>query len=131
MKALFISLSLALFLTSCQSKSKEEPTKSQQEDAIPVKLLALESQQGEQVVEATGLIGTENEARLSFKIGGIIESVAVKEGQNVKKGKLLESLKSTEIEAQFQQVQLDLEKAVRDYKSAANLYKNSVETLEP
>ncbi len=130
MKAVFISLSLALFLTSCQSKAKEEPAKPNQEAAIPVKLLALESQKGEQVVEATGLIGTENEARLSFKIGGIIESVAVKEGQNVKKGQLLASLKSTEIEAQVQQVQLALEKAVRDYQRASNLYKDSVATLE-
>lgn len=130
MKALFISVALIVTIASCNSKAEEKKPVLQKEEAIPVKLLPLEAKQGEQLIEATGLIGTENEARLSFKIGGIIETVLVKEGQNVKKGQLLASLKSTEIEAQEQQVKITLEKAVRDYQRTANLYKDSVATLE-
>lgn len=129
MKSILIIATAVLAFTACQPKAKEEKAKMQ-EDIIPVKLLALESQQGAQQVEATGLIGTENEARLSFKIGGVIETVNVTEGQHVKKGQLLASLKATEIEAQVQQVQIALEKAVRDYQRASNLYKDSVATLE-
>ena len=54
----------------------------------------------------------------------------VKEGDRVKKGQLLDTLKSTEIAAQVQQVNLALEKAQRDYQRASKLYKDSVATLE-
>jgi RND family efflux transporter MFP subunit len=82
------------------------------------------------VINASGLVSTENEARLSFKIGGIIEKIYVKEGDRIKKGQLLATLKSTEIASQVQQVQLTVEKAQRDYQRANNLYKDSVVTLE-
>jgi multidrug efflux pump subunit AcrA (membrane-fusion protein) len=82
------------------------------------------------VITASGLLSTENEARLSFKISGIIEKIFVKEGDRVRKGQLLATLKSTEIASQVQQVQLTVEKAQRDYQRANNLYKDSVVTLE-
>jgi RND family efflux transporter MFP subunit len=76
------------------------------------------------------LLSTENEARLSFKIAGIVERIFVKEGDHVKKGQLLATLKSAEIAAQVEQVQLAVEKSQRDYQRAENLYKDSVATLE-
>jgi RND family efflux transporter MFP subunit len=63
-------------------------------------------------------------------MAGVIESILVTEGQQVKKGQLLATLKSTEIAAQVQQVQLAVDKAQRDYQRAVNLYKDSVATLE-
>ena len=54
----------------------------------------------------------------------------VREGDQVRKGQLLATLKSTEISAQVQQVQLSLDKATRDYERASNLYKDSVATME-
>jgi multidrug efflux pump subunit AcrA (membrane-fusion protein) len=41
-----------------------------------------------------------DEARLSFKVGGVIEFTHVEEGQNVKAGKLLAVLRQTEEQVQ-------------------------------
>ncbi len=60
----------------------------------------------------------------------MIDRIFVKEGDRITKGQLLATLKSTEISAQVQQVQLSLDKATRDYQRASNLYKDSVATLE-
>jgi membrane fusion protein, multidrug efflux system len=118
-----------LLLFSCAEKRQEKKPVSANE-AIPVKLLPIQSENSRQVINATGLLSTENEARLAFKIGGIIEQIYVKEGDKIKKGQLLATLKSTEIAAQVQQVQLAVEKADRDYNRANNLYRDSVATLE-
>lgn len=71
----------------------------------------------------SGTLGTENEARLSFKTGGVIEQVAVQEGDRVLKGQLLAAPSDYCINAQVSQVELALEKARRDYQRAASLYR--------
>jgi membrane fusion protein, multidrug efflux system len=118
-----------LLLFSCAEKQQEKKPLLANE-AIPVKLLPIQSENSRQVINATGLLSTENEAHLAFKIGGVIEQIYVKEGDKIKKGQLLATLKSTEIAAQVQQVQLSVEKADRDYNRANNLYRDSVATLE-
>ncbi len=70
------------------------------------------------------------EARLSFKIGGIISKIYVKEGEAVTKGQLLATLDLTEINAQVQQASQNAEKANRDATRAQNLYNDTVATLE-
>lgn len=129
MRNLLFLLPIALLLQACGGKTNETKT-ILSGDTIPVKLIAISSDSGNRVVTASGLLSTENEARLSFKIGGVIESVLVNEGDKVRAGQLLATLKSTEIAAQVQQVQLGLEKAERDYQRAMNLFKDSVATLE-
>lgn len=129
MRIFFFVFVIAIAMESCGGRANEsKPVPG--EDAIPVKLLPIRSQTNAALITVSGLVGTENEARLSFKIGGIIDNILVKEGQLVKKGQLLATLKSTEISAQVQQVQLSLEKAERDYQRVSNLYKDSVATLE-
>ena len=129
MRIFILLLTAAVIMESCGGKANENKL-TLDATAIPVKLLPINEQTSSTVITASGLAGTENEARLSFKIGGVIDNILVKEGQMVKKGQLLATLKSTEIAAQVQQVQLSLEKAERDYQRISNLYKDSVATLE-
>jgi RND family efflux transporter MFP subunit len=129
MRNVILSFLVIVALAACNSNAnskKEEP----KNDPIPVTITPITPSSKSSQIKATGLISTEDEARLSFKITGVVEKVFVKEGQFVKKGQLLASLKSTEISAQVGQVQLSLEKAKRDYQRASNLYKDSVATLE-
>lgn len=129
MKHFILFLAVAVFLQACGSKAsvlKEVP----KTEAIAVKLIPIKEQSGVSIIEASGLLGTENEAHLSFKIGGIIDNIYIKEGQTVKKGQLLATLKLNEISAEVEQVQLSINKAQRDYQRAVNLYKDSVATLE-
>ena len=81
-------------------------------------------------LRATGILNTQTEVKLSFKTGGIVESVKVREGQTVKKGELLASLNLSEINARTRQASIALEKQERDYKRALNLFLDSVVTLE-
>ena len=93
---------------------------------------------------ASGQLAAREEMKLSFKTGGIIEKIHVREGQYVKKGQLLATLDLDEIRAQSQQAklgeqqanitidnaQLALKIAERDYRNAKALYQDSVATLE-
>ena len=99
-------------------------------DTIPVKVMPLKQQNGDASISVSGQFTTDDEAMLSFKTGGIISNLTVKEGDAIKKGQLLATLNPTEINAQLQQAQLANEKAQRDYQRTQNLYKDSVATLE-
>ncbi|HYF32206.1 MAG TPA: efflux RND transporter periplasmic adaptor subunit [Chitinophagaceae bacterium] len=129
MRTIFLLLSLAVLIQACGGRANDKKPMPDA-NAIPVKLLPINAQTNAGAIHVAGLVATENEARLSFKIGGIIDNIYVKEGEKVKKGQLLATLKSTEIAAQVQQVQLSLEKAERDYRRLSNLYQDSVATLE-
>jgi len=68
--------------------------------------------------------------KLSFKVGGIIETLLVEEGERVKAGQFLAHLEKSEIEAMAKQARSAYEKASRDYKRIVSLYQDSVATLE-
>jgi len=93
-------------------------------------VMALQQPGETQTIEASGQFTTDDDVMLSFKIGGIIDRIYVKEGDAVRTGQLLASLKLTEIDAQVQQATLGFEKATRDHERVKNLYKDSVATLE-
>jgi len=130
-KIQFLSIIIATIfaLTSCKEKHKEENAMGEP-DIIPVKTASVSVLGVPDHISATGLVSTEDEARYSFKIGGVINRILVQEGQFFKKGQLLATLNSTEISAGLAQSSLGVEKAQRDYVRAINLYKDSVYTLE-
>jgi len=116
-------------LVSCGKKAEEKKSLAD-EDVIAVKLAEVIQGNSNEVIKASGLMASLQEARLSFKTGGIIAKIYVKEGQNVSKGQLLASLNLTEINAQVQQASESVQKAERDLRRVTNLYKDSVATLE-
>ncbi|WP_293312247.1 efflux RND transporter periplasmic adaptor subunit [Pedobacter sp. UBA5917] len=126
----YFSLLLSLpFLQACGPQPKAVTAKMDN-DAIPVQLMALQQQAGNSAVTASGQFTTDDEVMLSFKTGGIISTLNVKEGDAVKKGQLLATLNPTDINAQLLQAKLGSEKAERDFQRIQNLYKDSVATLE-
>jgi len=129
MRAILISVFVGIVLQACNGSAREKKSVINSE-AIPVKLLPINQDTASNVINASGLLSTQDEARLSFKIAGIVDRIFVKEGDHVKKGQLLATLKSTEIAAQVEQVQLAVEKSQRDYERAQHLYRDSVATLE-
>jgi RND family efflux transporter MFP subunit len=129
MKSLIVYPALLMLMAACGGKTAETE-KTVADNVIPVVVASIDTANGSNTIAASGLITAANEAKLSFKIGGVIDAVPVQEGQAVRKGQLLASLNSTEISAQVQQAQISLEKAQRDYQRASSLYKDSVVTLE-
>ncbi len=128
MKRLPIFIALSVVMASCGSKT--ESSKTDSTSIIPVRTMALEQHQGAQTIHASGQFTTDDEVYLSFKTGGIINNILVKEGDAVHKGQLLATLNLTEINAQVQQASLAYEKAQRDFHRTQNLYNDSVATLE-
>src|SRR5688500_1407923 len=123
------SLAAILVLYSCKHEDQAKIA-LEVADVIPVKISSVSALGLPKKINATGLVSTENEAKYSFKIGGVINRIFVDEGQFFRKGQLLATLNSTEISAGLMQSNLGVEKAQRDYQRAVNLYKDSVYTLE-
>ncbi len=119
----------AFLLGACNSSRKEEAPIANQ-DIIPVQVLPLKVEDLHHVVAVSGQFTTNDETLLSFKNGGIIQKIYVKEGDMIKQGQLLAAVNPTEISAQVGQVNLAYQKAERDYQRANQLYKDSVATLE-
>lgn len=81
-------------------------------------------------VRATGLLSRKAEADLSFKVGGMIEAVLVRAGDEVKRGQELARLRFDEIDAQVAQAASVVEKARRDLARVEKLTAGRVATLE-
>jgi membrane fusion protein, multidrug efflux system len=81
-------------------------------------------------LHSVGLLTPKDEARLSFKVGGVIEFIRVEEGQSVKAGQLLAVLKQTEIGASLEQARQSTTKAHRDLDRAKALLADGVTTEE-
>jgi len=124
-----LGLTTAVFISSCGSKSPEKSIPAA-DDAIPVKIISLNKSNVNGVIHASGQFTTDDETILSFKTGGIINKVYVKEGDPIRKGQLLATLDLTEINALVNQAQIAQDKATRDFKRIENLLKDSVATLE-
>jgi RND family efflux transporter MFP subunit len=127
--SLTLLISISFLIISCGAPTAAEKKSNITE--IPVKLLPLNGQlSASPAIAVSGQFTTDDEVLLSFKTGGIIQRVYVKEGDAIKAGQLLAVLNPVEIDAQVQQAQLGYEKSQRDYKRVDNLYKDSVATLE-
>lgn len=125
---LCVALGIALILAvmSCRQDEKT-PAKS---EAVSVKMARVEHKELSKTIHTYGHVSSKKEIKLSFKIGGIIRSIEVDEGQAVKRGQLLARLDLSEINAQVQQARSAYEKAQRDLKRTEDLYKEKAVTLE-
>jgi RND family efflux transporter MFP subunit len=129
MKSLPIYILLALLFVAC-SQQAEQVAEPSETNVVYVKTAPVERSERTPSIFASGLVGTAEEARVSFKTGGVIRRTFVDEGEVVKAGQLLATLDLTEIEAQVRQAREGLDKARRDLERAQNLYADSIATLE-
>ena len=124
---LSIAAAIAVVFTGCKGHTQ---TATITEEAIAVKVQPVTITRYAPVLKYSGSMATTAEARLSFKIGGIISKIYVKEGDHVVPGQLLETLDLTEINAQVQQASQGVDKVQRDVNRVKNLYNDTVATLE-
>jgi RND family efflux transporter MFP subunit len=81
-------------------------------------------------VQATGRLASKAEIQLAFKIDGVIERIAVDEGERVQRGATLARLHLAEIDARVLEAESGLAKARRDLERTRQLHRDSVATLE-
>ncbi len=97
---------------------------------IPVFVQDLTSTSDAIPIYAIGRVSSDTETKLSFKTGGYISSMRAREGDYVRKGKLLATLRTEEIDAQVLKAERAQIKAQRDLERITNMYNDSVATLE-
>jgi RND family efflux transporter MFP subunit len=117
----------ALALGAC-GRAPEAPASTAPQR--PVRVAALATAPLDEGVHAVGLLTPKDEARLAFKVGGVIESLRVEEGAPVRAGELLAVLRQTEIAAAVEQARQASAKAARDLARAQALYADGVATQE-
>lgn len=127
---LFVSLSVMGEMQSCTPGRSDVPPIPVITEAVPVKVIPMKKSKDTAIVRASGILTTEDETVHAFRIGGVVNSVFVREGDWIRKGQVLASLDLTEVDAQVAQAQLNVEKAARDLQRQKNLYRDSVVTLE-
>lgn len=126
-----LPLYLLLFLVACKTDYPGQEAVPAPADApVPVKVIKIEPETTPIPIEAGGTIGSKEEARLSFKIGGIIDRMNAKEGQFVRRGTVLASLKTTEIDAQVSQARQAVDKLERDLARTKILLSEKAATQE-
>ncbi len=127
MKKLLI-LSFVVVLVACKQEYVKNPI------VIPTtkkaKVVQLKQSTDPLPVFASGKIKSLERIRLSFKTGGIINSMSIREGVYVKKGQVLATLDLSEIDAQVRQAQANVDKLERDLGRFRRLYADSAATLQ-
>lgn len=112
----------SLLLDGCSGK----PAPATASDIQPVRVVRAGTASGAPDVVATGLVGSQEEARLSFKTGGIIQSLRVDAGDRVRAGQVLAVLDGTELNAGQRQADASADKARRDYERAEKLFQQGL-----
>ncbi len=112
-------------LAGCSSSSEEAPP-----PATPVRVTEAAEGPAAPAIRTSGLLANEDEFRLSFKVGGVIKSISVNEGDRVRRGQKLAEIEQTEIDAQVEQARQAHVKAQRDFQRGERLYADKVISLE-
>ena len=118
-------LLLILIMVSCKPERNENT-----ENIKRVKAVKAEEVSYQKKIQASGTLKYDDELRLSFKTGGIVQNIYYNEGKKVKKGNVLATLELDEVNAKVNQAELSYNKAKRDYERIQSLYQDSVATLE-
>ncbi len=113
----------ALALLAACSRDGSGPEAAPQTTAAPapVRTAPVEEARVDAGVRAVGVLAPRDELRLSFKVGGIVERMAVDAGDRVAAGQVLATLKRAEVDAAVAQAAEAAEKSRRDLERARQL----------
>lgn len=118
-----LCMSLASLLAACSHQNDATPAPT------PVHVMSAKSGPGAAAIITTGVVAAADESKLSFKAGGVVQRIFVREGEHVKAGQVLAELIPTEINAQLLQAQQLNDKAQRDVERGERLYADQVIAL--
>jgi RND family efflux transporter MFP subunit len=127
------SVEAALLLGAFACSRPEANAKSVSGDVstiVPVRVADVVTESAAEPITAVGVVALRDEATLSFKIGGVVQQVLVREGESVRQGQLLATLDLREIDAQVTKAKSAAAKADRALARATRLYNDSVATRQ-
>jgi RND family efflux transporter MFP subunit len=115
-----------LLLAACSGRAQSTAGKA----PTPVGTAAVRSGADLPALSLHGVIMSRDEARLSFKVAGVIARIAVDAGDSVHAGQVLAEIEPAEIEAQLSTAAELEAKAARDLQRGERLYHDEVISLE-
>lgn len=98
--------------------------------AAPVRVAVVESAPATETLRAVGVLAPADEVRLAFKTGGVIRSIEVVQGEQVRQGQRLATLADDEIAAAVSQARAVADQAARDLERGRALLADEVATRE-
>ncbi|MEJ0036230.1 MAG: efflux RND transporter periplasmic adaptor subunit [Gammaproteobacteria bacterium] len=120
-----LALLLTLVLAACG-----KPPEQTAALPTPVRVQAATVGPATPPIATNGIVAIKGEMKLSFKVAGVIKSIRVREGQEVKKGDRLADIELAEVNAQVEQARQLADKAKRDIERGERLYNDQVISLE-
>lgn len=120
---------VALGLVACSGGATAEDAVAAPE-ALPVRIAPVMRVDRVATMAATGVLAAKSEVPLSFKTGGMVETLAVEEGQRVIAGQLLARLDLSEVDAQVRKAKAAEDQARRDLERARGLLADRAATAE-
>jgi len=121
-----IAAILALALAGCGNGTESAPARA----AAPVRVAAVEQVSAAESLRAIGVLAPADEVRLSFKTGGVIQSIAVEQGAVVRQGQLLATLAQDEVAAKVAEARAVARQSTRDLERGKALLADEVATRE-
>lgn len=105
-----------LLLAGCSAEPKSAPAEN-----IPVSTVAVGAAQGPVTIEATGSVAARRELSLGFTTPGQIRTVAVNDGDRVRKGQLLAALDNDQVGSALSAALAEERRAEAEYRRISRL----------
>ena len=125
-----IVLMILLSIGGCKQNYETKGVVDRQAVARPVRISPVEFTDEVPPLRVIGKVSPNQLVKLSFKTGGVIENLNVREGQIIKKGQLIATLRMQEINAQVLKASSSLDKTKRDLLRTEALHRDGAATLE-
>lgn len=126
----FILFTMIIFAFSCRVDHHQNESTEPAQQKNFVKVATVETKTTPIPIQGIGRLGSDTELKLSFKIGGFISSLKADEGDYVRKGSLLGTMRTNEIDAQVLKAERAVQKASRDLDRVKKMFADSVATSE-
>ncbi len=123
----FVLLGLVLIITGCSKKEQEK------ESIRPVFYQKISSTGGVNKIVLPGVIQYNQESKLSFRVGGVLKSIPVVVGENIKKGELLAVIDDTDYLVSYKQAMASyqaVESSAKNAKAQLNNAKSNFLRIE-
>jgi RND family efflux transporter MFP subunit len=121
MNALTRLLYLVPLIAALGACAEPEPESTVKATSRPVKTVVVETPEGAMIRTFPGRIEAANRADVSFRVGGKLAEILVREGDNVDQGQLLASLDSRDYEIALSDAQAIYDAAAKNYERGKQL----------
>jgi len=120
------ALILTLNLAGCAKATVEET----EDRIVPVEVITVAEETRPQYLTYLGILQAKTLTKHSFKSGGQIAKIHVEKGERVRRGQVLATLDTTELNMALEASALTVEKARQAYADAERQYRNLTKLLE-